>query len=335
MIYWSKDKKSFVRFGRVKFANKNNLFIIYVLYNQINMKKIMILMIVLISISGYTAADNDCGMVSFRTNWNFVWLDTWEAGGSRNILMPKAAIEKAMLNLKSFCCEKWFIKDGVCDTDGEINKKGEYPSSAYLYDHVLDVSMRRLDAKQKNKNWEDLIYGLTPDAAGLEWRKFISEHGNNKNGSIPLAISEKFKNTREAKWNILDAWSPNDKDLPWNQNLFEDYDNRKLVEKYLWVCETSIYLYLEFPVKQDKARLNEAYLSCKQLVHNRIKREISYTKAVLLQKGNVFLYNNIQAYLDTFFAQNKLIALWQLIFNIKNTFNEINKAVPELVPNCS
>jgi hypothetical protein len=71
------------------------------------------------------------------------------------------------------------------------------------------------------------------------------------------------------------------------------------------------------------------------MVNQRINKEVSYTKAIMMQKGNTFLYNNIQSYLDTYFVQNKLVALQQRIFNIKNTFNEINKAILELVENCS
>jgi hypothetical protein len=66
----------------------------------------------------------------------------------------------------------------------------------------------------------------------LEWRAFITKHGNNKNGSIPLAISEKFKKFREAESNTLAPWNPNT-NMPWKENTFENYSERKLVEKYL------------------------------------------------------------------------------------------------------
>lgn len=298
------------------------------------MKNIMILMIVLISLTCYTTA-NDCGIVESDINWNFKMLENWDDNWARSILMPKAAMKKALLNLKSFCCDRWIANKEKCSTDSAIDTDGIYPSSAYLYDHILDISMRRLDAKQENNNWDDLIYGLEPDKSGLEWREFITEHGNNKNGSIPLAISEKFKTYREAQSNMLDSWSPNDSDLPWSENDFKNYSERRLVEKYLWVCETSLYLYLKSPGEKDKIKLNKAYLNCKKLSNNRIKNEVNYTKAILMQKWNTFLYNNIQSYLDTYFVQNKLVALQEIIFNIQNTFNEINKGVPELVPNCS
>jgi hypothetical protein len=50
------------------------------------------------------------------------------------------------------------------------------PSSSSLLDHILDVSLRRLDAKEENENGEDLIYGLDPDPMGRERRIYITEH---------------------------------------------------------------------------------------------------------------------------------------------------------------
>ncbi len=294
------------------------------------MKKLIALTIVIISFLTYTTA-HDCDMVWFDLDWNFKLLEDWEYDN----ILPQEAISQAMVNLKWFCCEKKLPKLNTCDQDGSIDQDGIYPSSVYLYDHIIDVSMRRLDAKQKNDNWEDLIYWLDPDVSWLEWRTFITDHANNKNGSIPLAISEKFKETREAQWNSLKSWKPYSEESVWDISDFEDYDERRLVEKFLWVCETSMYLYENLASNIDKTILNTPYLACERMSNIRIKKEIDYTKAILMQKGNKFLYNNVKSYLDTYFSQNKLIALKQLIFNIKNTFNEINKAVPELVPNCS
>jgi hypothetical protein len=79
-------------------------------------------------------------------------LDNWKY---ENIL-PKEAMAQAMLNLKSFCCDTEFFEDADnitgCNSDSKIKNDGIYPSSTYLYDHILDVSMRRLDAKQENDN---------------------------------------------------------------------------------------------------------------------------------------------------------------------------------------
>lgn len=325
-LYRGEKCKSFVR---IEFAKQIDVFIIYVLYDKQIMKKLIIWMIVLMFIWSYTIA-NDCDIVGSDINWNFESLENWKY---ENIL-PQDAMKQAMLNLKWFCCEQNILQANTCESDWSLNPNWIYPSSAYLYDHILDVSMRRLDAKQENENGEDLIYGLVPDSAWLDWRNFITDRANDKNWSIPLEISDKFKQTREAQWNSLKAWSSNT-DMPRDTNTFENYDQWRLVEKYLGVCETSMYLYLNFPWDKNKTKLNSAYLNCEKITNIRIKKEIDYTKAILMQKWNKFLYNNIKSYLDIYFWQNKLVALQQLIFNIKNTFNEINKAITNTEPVCS
>jgi hypothetical protein len=47
------------------------------------------------------------------------------------------------------------------------------------------------------------------------------------------------------------------------------------------------------------------------------------------------LNTNLNAYLDKYFSQNKLLELQQIIFNLKTVFAEVNKAVTELVPKCN
>lgn len=306
------------------------------------MKKNILVIAIFIILSAnvnYTSA-NDCGFVISYTEWAFASLDNWEY----EHILPKAAMSQAMSNLKSFCCNPSVFKkqaeNKFCTTDSMIDDKWIYPSSTYLYDHILDVSMRRLDAKQENDNWLDLIYGLEPDPTGKIWREFITKQANSKDGSVPLLIKSKFKENREADINSLVWWSSNKgrNNMPRKKETFEKYTERNLADKYRWVCEISIYLYLSLPVDTDNIdlpKLYSAYKSCENLSNERFKKEFNYTKSILMQKGNRLLFNNVKTYLDTYFSQDKMVALQQLVFNIKNTFNEINKAVKELVSPCS
>ncbi len=199
--------------------------------------------------------------------------------------------------------------------------------------------MRRLDAKEENDNWADLMYGLAPEEKWQLWRKFITEQANSKDWSIPLLISTKFKENWESDINSLVAWTSNKgrDNMPWWDKELGNYKERNLSDKYKWVCETSIYLYLSLPVDNkdlDLTRLYTTYGQCENLSNQRVQKEFNYVKSVLMQKWNRLLYSNIKSYLDVYFSQNKLVELQQLIFNIKNTFNEVNKAIPKLTPNC-
>mgnify|MGYP006948910720 CR=1 FL=1 len=299
------------------------------------MKKLIIIFIVWILALWYTMA-NDCDMVKPYTQWeSFGLLENWKY---ENIL-PKIAMEQAMINLKNFCCMERILTENSCDDDSRIDDNLSFPSSAYLYDHILDVSMRRLDAKAESDNGADLMYWLEPDKSWKKWRDFITKHANSKDGSIPLQISNEFKEYWEADTHTLQTWKDNSNkidelDKLWKSEL-EKYDDWNLINKYMGVCETSLYIYLSTPGDKDIATLKLAYNNCETLSNNRIKKEFDYTKAILMQKWNKLLYNNVKTYLDNYFSQNKLISLQQLVFNIKNTFNEINKAIIGFVDNCS
>ncbi|NCC55569.1 MAG: hypothetical protein EOM11_08845 [Erysipelotrichia bacterium] len=78
----------------------------------------------------------------------------------------------------------------------------------------MDISIRKLDAKIENENGKNLLYNLDPDAAGKEWRDFITKHGNSSNGSVPLEIVNEYKKHWQIKSNLLIDWSLNNT-KPW------------------------------------------------------------------------------------------------------------------------
>ncbi len=296
------------------------------------MKKIISIIVLWILALWFTTA-NDCSLVQSEEWGNFSRLNNWKY----NDVLPQDAMKQAMINLKKFCCSQNLLNESSCED--VIDDNGLFPSSAYLYDHILDVSMRRLDAKETNENWEDLMYWLNANKSGKEWRGFITKHANSKDGSIPIEITNKFEKYWESDNYVLKSWKNNyttkeDLDKIWKKQI-DEYSNWNLVNKYMWVCETSLYLYFQINSNPDITRLYSAYNNCENLSNERIKKEYDYTKAVLMQKWNKLLYKNVKSYLDNYFSQNKLISLQQIVFNIKNTFNEVNKAVKKLVSPCS
>ena len=298
------------------------------------MKKLLSTIVLLSTLAMWFTMANDCSIVQAETWGNFSRISDWQYDD----ILPQNAVKQAMINLKNFCCKEGLLNENNCK-DIVIDNKWIFPDSAYLYDHILDVSMRRLDAKTKNENGKNLIYWLTPDEKGKEWREFITKHGNSKNWSIPLDITNEYEEYWSADSNILKSWKNNytklnDLNDLWI-NWLENYKDWKLVNKYMWICETSLYLYFNINSNPDINRLYNAYNNCENLSNERIKKEYDYTKSVLMQKWNKLLYKNVKTYLDNYFSQNKLISLQQLVFNIKNTFNEVNKAVKELVSPCS
>lgn len=58
-------------------------------------------------------------------------------------ILPAVAFKKALINLKAHCCTKEIGKS--CSDKDRENIQLPYPESAFLFDHLLDVTMRRLD----------------------------------------------------------------------------------------------------------------------------------------------------------------------------------------------
>lgn len=291
------------------------------------MKKIFIITIFTLFIIWFTSA-NDCKSFVVDDKWKII-VEDWMFWN----ILPKPAFEKAVENLQKFCCSEKTLSGSV-DYCKDINIEWSFPASAYLFDHILDISIRRLDAKWENQNGKNLIYDLAPDPKWKIWRDFITKHWNNYQGSVPLEIVNEFKNNWEIKNHILSRRDAN-YDIPWSAKTFEDYDNRTLWEKYNGICEISTYIYWNKVGNANKTKLHNSYLNCKSLINKRIKNEYEYTNAVLMQKWNTLLRTNINTYLDKYFSQNKMIELQQMVFDIKTTFSEINRTIRELVPNCS
>lgn len=100
-------------------------------------------------------------------------------------VIPREALQKALSNLRSYCCTQKII---ACEK-GEAMEE-YYPKSPFLFDHILDVTMRRLDGVQ------NLAYGLEPDKAGKARRDYMIAVASNPNGEMAKTISETYADYR-------------------------------------------------------------------------------------------------------------------------------------------
>lgn len=308
------------------------------------MKKVLIFMIALFSFTTITSADNsiwDCFFpISVSINNRLYW---WEESNQNDEIvanlakaMPKEAIEKAVNHLKAYCCDINYLDNASC---WQTNNNEIYPQSIYLFDHILDVYLRRLDAKQKNDNWEDLLYGLEPDEMWAEWRNFIIERWNDVKWSLPLEIKDKFSSMRKLSARITNFLGDNETNINNWKNSFEEniinYDNRTLWDKYNLACDVTKYISERKLLLSTSKLSTSEYNSCKKLTEARINNEVVYTQVLLMQKGNKLLWSNMKSYLSTYFISTKLMALQEKVFNMATSFAEVNNAVWQLIPECS
>jgi len=290
----------------------------------------------------------DCTIATMTDGeYNFVPL------GKYSHILPDDAMTKAFENLRFSCCKKGILANEQCINYDE--KNSIFPESVYLFDQLLDIYLRRLDAKQEDVNGWDLIYGLEPDPLWKERREFISQIGNDSEGTPPTMINEKYKEFW--KWNIfIEKYSDdsvqiqryNNKWLSNVESKASTYDDRNLADRYNNACNVVMMMYINIfdpwdttkwtqfkDMSAKQSKLVSIYNSCENLVHDRVASERSYTEAIMQQKWSVFLDDTLNAYLNTYFLENKLSNLHDKIFNRWSMFKEIVKWVDKLVKNCS
>jgi len=299
------------------------------------MKKIFILIISFLTcISLCYAAESswDCALFSTK---DAVLKSLYENDDLENFaeIMPKEAMEKVFENLNKYCCEKKINTSCIATNDSSL-----YPESIYIFDHILDVYLRRLDAKQDNDNWKDLLYGLEPDPLWKDWREFIIERGNDVEWSLPLEIQKKYESMWKGTQHILRFSQYTYKTInDWKANIksaVNSYDSRTLYDKYNLACDLTKYV-SENVIQSINLITTEEYDNCKNLIKNRIDNENKYMKAILMQKANTLLTSNIKAYINTYFVGNKLSELQKIINDMNSSFFEVNKSTEKLTNECS
>ena len=295
------------------------------------MKKLFIMIAILLSSVSITFAANtdwDCVLVLSKTRILSVRDENNEGLVNLVKAMPKEAMEKAFDNLNKYCCDVKTLSENC----GSTNDNTLYPESVYIFDHILDIYLRRLDAK------DNLLYGLSADSSWQEWREFIIEHGNDVNGSKPIEI--------KAKYDVFWTWNRNIVSFADNDSKTKDnwesgietqigqYDSWTLRDKYNLACDVANYI-SEYKYINGKWLTQSEYNLCKNLTDNRIDHENTYVQTILMQKANKLLWANMKSYLGTYFVSKKLSDLEQILFDINTSFSEVNRWVTKLIPQCS
>lgn len=233
--------------------------------------------------------------------------------------MPIEAFYQVLINMKAHCCRKGIIECTKAEKDSLPEKY--YPESPFLFDHLVDVSMRRLDGIA------ELAYGLEPDAIGKERRKYITENvANAPNGVKPSDIEKKYKAYRERT--PINMETQNDI----NATLTK-YDTLKLIDRYDTLCEITNNMYEKIKTTDriiigGKSDAKSFFSKCENLVSNRVKKENGYVKILMIQKANKLADETTKAYTKKHFVEEKLMNLRNIISKVKDLFKTIVQQAP-------
>jgi hypothetical protein len=188
------------------------------LYNQLSMKNLNKILLMITTLCCFipclTIADNsDCwifGIDKYKQDWSQNWFSIVNQSRETNnnkftdflsIEEQKAIITKndlntAILNLKKYCCNNklWWLSNETCIDDTSFYNENSL-DSPYLFDHLFDVIMRRLNWLDGDRN----IYTkseMSLDEKWVERRNFITEQAISLEWATPQGIWKKYKEFR-------------------------------------------------------------------------------------------------------------------------------------------
>jgi len=342
-----------------------------------------------ITLNVVLADDSDCWIfwaMLYEDDWSWysfkVVNQVWETDKNKysnfldvsqqNAILTKDDLNTALLNLKKYCCENnlWWLRQEIytCSWANEFFNENAL-DSRYLYDHIFDVMMRRL-------NWftgDNYIYAktnMTIDSAWVYswggWREFINSKAEDLSWSDSQSIINEYQKYRKQNpwydivgkiyWNLhLDSpsflsyvsgsWSSSESNLQlnWDESesvakVIKEYDKRTLYDKYHNACALSLYFYSlldnQWKSKDDvKIKRWLAAWDCDKLVQSQIDRENLYVQLVIQRSSNLFLSNYIEWYL--WYLYDRWEKLKTLRKDTTDRFLDVVRAVPNLVKQCN
>lgn len=280
------------------------------------MKKILFLCTLYISLfsTAFAASSLDCG---FLQNW--VQRSLIEFDKSLNsqwpTLISKKAFWQALQNLSNFC----FGKAWGAESD-------------YLFDHMIDIGFRSLDAYDD----KTLRYNIEADTKWLERQRLLKEYANPINNTIPETIIQSFNTFRpsaEKPWNTLS--------IDTNCNI-TDTNNISLYWRYKAVCETAlcivnkkIFVTQNTSDKSSIAKTTSNPNLCEQLAQKRYWNEVSYIKQLVARAWTRTITNLIEQYTKNYFVNNRWQSLYEKFTKFDQDLSFVNRKIQEGTPVCS
>lgn len=349
--------------------------------NRLN--KILIIPIILsFSLISLVFADNsDCWVfwsMLYSEKWSFPIVDNIRENNSNEFtkfltipqqqaIIRKDDLNTAIMNLKKYCCEKklWGLSSSMdtCKKDSSYFNPNAL-ESPYLFDHLFDVIIRRLNWL----DWEKNIYTnthMTLDKKWQERRERISEQAKSPSWSTPQVIINKFKeywtqSPANLWYNISKKiytlftyrWIEGDQVFlryvsgQWQSQESESiaealrkYEEWTLYDRYKNSCALSEYFYslLDMWIVSDNKRttihkLTSSDAPCHEKINKQIEWETAYVQLVTQKSSNLGLSNYVEWYLSyNHERQESFTALW---LKIVNDWFAIVRAVPCLQHTC-
>lgn len=329
------------------------------------LKKILIIPIILISITFNTLlADdkNDCqkfAILTYYPDWFSTINDSRQKEWERlSKIIDKNSLNTAILNLKKYCCQKelWGLKQNseTCKIDQQYFNPNAL-DSPFLFDHLFDVTMRRLNWL----TWEKDIYIKTDmregDSKWMERRQRINKKAESSSWTNPQEIINEYKKFRsqtnkyDINNNVHNVFLTRDRDtfrlyIKWggtwqeSKNIADalnNYENRTLYDRYNNACALTeiFYAFLSNVYSKDMNEIRKLNNECHKIVASQISSEAEYTSLVIKRSSNLFLSNYINGYIS--YLEKRTNNLKSIRKNSSDKFLDVVRSVSMLTDTCT
>lgn len=227
-----------------------------------------------------------------------------------NTLFTKPALEASFLHLRNYCKQ---IPEGM--------------ESPYLFDHLLDISFRQLDAYDD----ETLRYKLPIDKEASEWAIQLNELTTNVATTTPEKIINTFNDFRMDDPSMLTTTD--------SSCNVANYDKLNLYKRYIAACQISRCISIKTTTRvtqnttQTSAGLVQSDL-CETIVDSRKNTELAYIRQLISRSAVRTIDNMFTSYADRYFKER-----WWALHKDWTEFDQglsfINRRVQEWTPVCS
>jgi hypothetical protein len=230
-------------------------------------------------------------------------------------VFTKQDLATALGFLQHYCCEEFNQKDAskqsVCSNLPQGGKY--YPQSPYIFDHLVSVGMRKLDAKEDDCKALHIDCILqNGNAQALEWRRKINEIMESTEWYPPSAIQEYFYKYRWTTENISDP--------------------KVIHSLYYTMCDEAQRIRTAIGINANDVDAELTYGKwlagyCYEMAQQRYEKEVHFVRTMMVQKGIQYHQQNLSSYLKTYFIDNRLSDLLDKFIAIDGCFSMVLKYI--------
>lgn len=252
---------------------------------------------------------------------------------SFSYLLNEQSLTVALQNLRAYCCSKDLLSDTnknkICNN---VQSANNFPESEYLYDHLVDVAVRKRDGRSTE------AYNMGIDGKTREYREYMDQIATKPEGSSPDEIIAKIQERRVPKTSPLIEWY--NPETCANTKQRKELESKTLYEKLANICTIARCAYDAMtkdqkPTRDTSIATEIGYENCQLMIDDKIYNEFRYMNNVINQAANRKLQKNLNEYLTNYFARDRLLNLQNKIGETYDAFAVVNRFVQEGTKMCS